>query len=459
MSSIGFGHLAPLVTIAGSICMTACAAGPSSQVLPEPGAVAPAEILQPYVPPGGPVDPAATPTLNLDQLLVFADAHSPAIRGARARVGLADADVAGAEIVFPSNPELSFGAGGRSVGGETGFEFEVSIEQQLEIAGEPGLRLDAAQDQRRLGEAALNEVRWSVHVEVHRLFVDILLVRDRFAQAERFMAFARSMREVASRQVEAGESSPLILLVADADLARTNEALIEARQAGASLDARLAAVIGWPSGAPPRVQGTLPPVRPAPNTETLLGLMAEHHPSLRTRELAVVAGRSRLELEERDAWPEPTIGFSYGREGAPGPEADAHIWLFSLSLPFPVWRTNQEYRTRARAELLLADAERGATANRLRGELIRAAIALDAAAERVSMYETGVVPRLEENLALLQRAYELGEVDVHQVSQTRERLLTATGQYIDARITYYESAAMLEGLVGTELWPETEGAP
>jgi len=46
---------------------------------------------------------------------------------------------------------------------------------------------------------------------------------------------------------------------------------------------------------------------------------------------------------------------------------------------------------------------------------------------------------------------------VHQVSQTRERLLTATGQYIDARITYYETAATLEGLVGTELWPETEG--
>jgi cobalt-zinc-cadmium efflux system outer membrane protein len=187
--------------------------------------------------------------------------------------------------------------------------------------------------------------------------------------------------------------------------------------------------------------------------------MAEHHPSLRTRELAVVAGRSRLALEDREAWPEPTVGLSYGREAAPGPEAEADVWLFNLTFPIPLWRTNQDGRARAEAELVVADREREATATRLRGDLLQAAIALNAAVDRVALYETGVVPQLEENLVLLQRAYELGEVDVHQVSQTRERLLTATGQYIDARITYHETAATLEGLVGTELWPAQEVSP
>lgn len=453
------GRLALLTTIAGSSFVAACASTHVRTSLPEPGVYAPAEVVQPYVPAGEPVEPSTTSTLTLEQALVYADAYSPAIQTARARVGLAEAGVIGAEIVFPANPQISFGAGGRTIEGATGFEFEVAVQQQLEIAGEPGLRLDAAEDQQRLSEAAVNEVRWSVHVEVHRLFVDILLVRERLAQAERFVAFAQSMRDIAARQVEAGESSPLILLVADADLAQTREAVIEAQQAGDSLAARLAAVIGWPEATLPEVQGTLPDVRPAPDTNTLLALMAENHPSLRTRELAVVAGQSRLELEDREAWPEPTVGFSYGREAAPGPEAEADIWLFNLSFPIPLWRTNQEGRARAEAELVVADREREATATRLRGELLQAAIALDAAVERVALYETGVVPQLEANLSLLQRAYELGEVDVHQVSQTRERLLTATGQYIDARITYHETAATLEGLVGTELWPEAEGTP
>ncbi|CAN0447786.1 unnamed protein product, partial [Laminaria digitata] len=389
--------------------------------------------------------------ITLDQLLVFADANSPAIQTSRARIGLADASLIGAQITLPSNPQLSFGAGTRTVEGDTGFEYEVAVQQKLEIAGEPGLRLDAAKDRHRLSEAATNEV--------HRLVVAILLVRERLEQAERFVAFAQSMRDIAARQVEAGESSPLILLVADADLARTREAVIEARQAGKALEARLGAVVGWPSGPLPNVKGALPLVRPAPATKALLSLMAAHHPSLRTRELAVVAGQSRLALEARNAWPEPTVGLSHSREAAPGPEAEAQIWMFNLIVPIPLWRTNQEGRARAEAALVVADRERDATATRLRGQLLEAAIALNAAVKRVALYETGVVPQLESNLTLLQRAYELGEVDVHQVSQTRERLLTATGQYIDARITYYETLATLEGLVGTELWPGTETTP
>jgi len=448
-----------LALVAGSSLTPGCASTHASSTLPEPGIYAPPEVAQLYIPSGTPVDPSGASELSLDQLLVFADANSPAIQTARARVGLAEAGVVGAEIVFPANPQLSFGAGGRTIEGATGFEFEVAVQQRIEIAGEPGLRLDAAEDQQRLSEAAVNEVRWSVHVEVHRLFVDILLVRERLEQAERFVAFAQSMRDIAARQVEAGESSPLILLVADADLAQTREAVIEARQAGESLEARLAAVIGWPEATLPDVQGSLPEVRQAPDVNSLLALMAEHHPSLRTRELAVVAGRSRLALEDREAWPEPTVGLSYGREAAPGPEAEADVWLFNLTFPIPLWRTNQDGRARAEAELVVADREREATATRLRGDLLQAAIALNAAVDRVALYETGVVPQLEENLVLLQRAYELGEVDVHQVSQTRERLLTATGQYIDARITYHETAATLEGLVGTELWPAQEVSP
>lgn len=456
-SSIGWLSLS--ITIASSSLGAACGSFHGTRPLPKPGVYARAEIVRPYVPVGQPVGPTTTSALTLERLLVYADANSPAIEIARASVGLADAAVVGSRVAFPANPQMSFGAGGRTIEGATGFEFEIAVQQQLEIAGEPRLRLDAAEDRRRLREAAVNEVRWSVHVEVHRLFVDILLVRERLAQAERFVSFARSMRDIAARQVAAGESSPLILLVADADLAQTREAVIEARQVRDSLAARLAAVIGWPLTTLPEVQGTLPEVRPAPDPSTLLVMMAEHHPSLRTRELAVVAGRSRLELQDREAWPEPTVGFSYGREAAPGPEAQADVWLFNLTFPIPLWRTNQEGRARAEAGLLVSDREREATATRLRGDLLQASIALDAAVRRVALYETGVVPQLEANLTLLERAYSLGEVDVHQVSQTRERLLTATGQYIDARITYYETAAALEGLVGTELWPETELTP
>lgn len=427
--------------------------------LPSAGRHAPATLLEPFVPQGALVTPSDAQTLTLAQLLIYADQHAPAVEVARAQTGLADAQLEGAKLVFPANPQVSFGAGGRTTSSGTGFEFEAALQQQLEVAGEQAARLRAAKDRRRLRQALVHEVRWSTHVEVHRLFVGLLLVRERVSQAQRFVTFAESMRRIAARQIEAGESSPLILLVADADLAQTRASLLSAEQIGQALEARLAAVIGWPKSRLPALVGELPEVQAAPDTEELLGVMARHHPSVRTREIAVAAGRSRLVLEQRDAWPEPSVGLSYTREASPEVGSPEHIWMFNVNMPIALWRTNQEARARAEARLLIADRERTATSLRLRGELVQAASALQAAAKRVSIYKTGVVAQLEQNLSLLERAYELGEVDIHQVSQTRERLLTATGQYIDARITYYETAASLEGLVGTEIWSDTKSAP
>ena len=427
--------------------------------MPEVGVYVPAELIEPFVPEGEPVEPGTADALTLEQLLVFSDARSPVIKVARARLGFAEAAIVDASIALPDNPVVGFGVGLRSSGGASGFDFEVSVEQQLEIAGERGLRADAAQRDHRTIEASINEVRWSVHVEVHRLFVDLLLAAERREQAQRFVAFSESLHRVANQKVQAGESSPLILLVAESDLAQTREVLIEATRFEAALRVRLAALIGWPDEKALRVRGDLPKVKEAPSVAVLLEKMSKHHPALRTRELAIAAARAHASLAERETWPKPTLGLSYSRESAPGPEPEADIGFLSVGVPVPLWRANDGERLRAQAELRMADSEREAIMNELRGELLQAALSLTASAERVSLYETAVVPRLEENLALLQRAFELGEIDVHQVSQMRRRLLEATEQYLSARIEYYETAAALEGLVGTELWPTQEDAP
>ncbi len=446
------------ITIISSIFGVGCASAPPESQ-PASAVYAPAELREPFVPAGPPVDASKTTSLTLEQILIYADANAPSIKTARAHVGLADADLTSAQITFPANPELGFAAGARTVGGSSGFVFEVAIQQTLKLAGEKSLRVDTARNFQQLATATVNEVRWSVHVEAHRLFVDLLLVRERIAQAEQFVVFAESMRNIAARQIEAGESAPLILFVADADLAQTRTAVIQARQLEAALQTRLAAIIGWTHDSLPQVEGELPPVRSAPETKQLLQSMAENHPSLRAREIAVLAETSRRQLEDRKAWPEPTIGASYEHEGAAGSELAANTWLLSISMPIPIFLTNQGQRASAQAAIQLADSQRSQTAFQLRSELRQAAIAMNAAAELVALHESSIVPQIQEKLALIQRSYELGEVDILQVSQTRERLLNANAQYIDARVNYYEAAATLEGLVGTEIWSNSPESP
>lgn len=439
-------------TIAGSI-LVACGAPP---VLPTGADPSRVELAARHVSAEVELPVPDATELTLEQLLAYADANAPAIVAARAHAEISTADVVEAGIRVPENPEIRFGVGGRTVAGATGFEFEVAVEQRLEVAREPAYRLAAANRWQDLAAALVDEIRWSVHVEVHRLFVDILLVQERRAQAARFVEFSESLLHVAERQVEAGESAPLVLLVARADLEHTRDAVIEAEQIDGALRARLAAVIGWPHAAIPDIDGVLPEVLPPPEMAILEARLLARHPALRSRDLDVVAAQSQLELERRESRVEPTFGVAYGREAAPGPESEANIWMLSVGIPIPAFRSNQAGQVRAAAELDAASAERAMTERALLGQLHEATVALDAAARRVGVYDTGVVPTLEENLQLLQRAYELGEVDIHVLSQTRERLLEATANFIDARVLYFETVAALEGLVGDDPWSSGE---
>lgn len=422
--------------------------------MPQPGVFAPPSLVEPYVPLGEPVTPASAGPLSLDQVLVFADAHAPIIATARARADEARADTVEAQIALPDNPYLTIEGGGRRVGEQSGFDFEVAIEQQFEVAGERGLRIEAAERDERSAQSGVNEVRWAVHAESHRLFVALLLAAERKRLAQHFVDFSESLHAVSTRKVEAGEDSPLVLLVSEADLAQTRAALVEARRHENNLQTRLAALIGWPAETLPQLVGALPPIRSAPAMPELFDRMAQHHPSLRTRELALAAQQAHLALAQREKWPKLTVGASFGQESSPEGAEGASIALLSIGVPLPLWRSNEVGVSRARAALIASDREREETVSRLRSEVLQAAAALDASAERVALYETTIVPRFEENLALLGRAFELGEIGIHEVSQTRSRLLAATAGYLAARTQYYETAATLEGLIGTELWPE-----
>ena len=52
--------------------MTACASTHATSTLPEPGVYAPAEVVQPYVPSGDPVDTSSTSTLTLEHMVTRA---------------------------------------------------------------------------------------------------------------------------------------------------------------------------------------------------------------------------------------------------------------------------------------------------------------------------------------------------------------------------------------------------
>ncbi|MCB9519445.1 MAG: TolC family protein [Myxococcales bacterium] len=395
------------------------------------------------------VDARAT---SLDEVLRYADENAPTVRVALARAELAAGAMAEAAAPVPANPELSVAAGVRALDGAVGPELAVSVRQQLEVAGEPRLRRQAASDQQAALQAELEEIRWRLGVEARQLAVALVFARERTEAASRAVEFSEAARANVARLVALGELSPLELLAADVEVAEAQERLLERRRLGEALAEQLAALTGWVNPHElDAVEVELGPLTPAPPIEALFAAAVDRSAGLRARERAVDAAQSAYALERRDATPEPTVGLSFAREAGPQPAPPAAVVLAEVTVPLPAWRRNDGARALAAAEVVVAQRERELEASTLRAELAAAAAEMDAAAARVQLHDDATLPSLESSLALLERAFELGEVDAVQVSRLRDRLLAAAEDRVDARAAYYGARARLESLAGVVL--------
>ncbi len=188
--------------------------------------------------------------------------------------------------------------------------------------------------------------------------------------------------------------------------------------------------------------------------DRLLATAKDQLPLLKAREAAVREAEARVALADREVWPKPAVGVQVRREGNPGPEGESYIVLGSVQLTIPTFQRNQGERARAGADAVVARSEREAAVTLLGADVAEARSRVDAAARRVKSYGADVVPEFEANLALLRRAFELGEIDLLELSIGRERFLRIQNDALGAWLDYFVAVADLERVVGSDLLPD-----
>lgn len=397
--------------------------------------------------------PKTTP-VSLEAILAHAHEHAPRLRISRAELERGKAAVDGASVVFQRNTMAGAAAGARIAEGAVGVDFQVWLTQPIEIAGERKQRIRTAEKFDELTRKELQEAEWIVHREVHAAFHTALVARERWKVADKLLVSTEELVSVAERRLQAGDISPLAVRLAKGELAQARQTSLSAERAYRSAQLELAEVSGWPLDALPEPLGGLDEPQAAPPIEDLLQLAEERHPGIAARQSAVGAAEARVRLEDREAWPEPSLGVMYTRESLPNLRIREHIIQGTMILPIPFSQRNQEGRARARADLSVRQAEEQSFRKTLQARLTRAAIAVDADASRIAAYGTEILPAFEGNLTLLRRAFELGEVDLLQVLVARERLLRIQQDALTAHQDYYRDVAALEAEVGTEVWPD-----
>jgi cobalt-zinc-cadmium efflux system outer membrane protein len=323
--------------------------------------------------------------------------------------------------------------------------------QELEISGARSARRTAATRVHKHTEAEIEEAHWDLTCDVRETFRRALVEVQRVALERQVLSFQADVLRVVERQIHAGEIGPLSLRLAQAEVAQAEQLLAAAEQSLYSLRLRLAQLTGWPAHTPPVVHGELAAASDPPELTVLVKRAHAHVPQLRALAARAQEADAQLTVANREGWPKPSVGVQYQRESNRAMEGIYNIVLGAVSLPIPVFQTNQAARAEARAELEVAQAEWLAQGQLLTGQIALARSELVAAARRMQAYRGEILPHFEENLRLLVRSFELGEIDLLALSAARERFLQIQADALHAQREYSIALSGLERALGQTL--------
>jgi outer membrane protein TolC len=426
---------------------TAPPVGPAES--PAPAEAPAASQAAPSQNPMGPLSWAtdARGTVTLPEVLTHADEHAPALLIVRGRMSIGEADLEAAKPIFTQDPYLWIGLGGRLTAGEAStFEVQAQAYQQMEIAGERRLRIQAAKRLIDYTQADVDRVAWEVEVRVREAFREAVVARLKLDTARKQREFNDGILDLVGRQLEEGDIAPLDFRLAEVQAMQARQAEIAAENAYVVACRKVEVLSGWPAGFEPK--SPLEQAYPVPVDSELLAIAEQHQRQLKTLEAQVARAEAMRKLARRNIWPEPQLGIYFGREVDPFMRVGMNVVLGTIGFSIPSVQRNRREVAYAKADLNVAQSERDAFLAQLPTAIAAAEARVNASAKQVALYQESIVPNLESNVDLLQKGYDLGDLTVFEVSIARERFFSIQHSVLDAHADYYRAVADLESTIG-----------
>lgn len=368
--------------------------------------------------------------VTLDRALQLARESSPLLQAARYRIDEARGDLTGASILLVNNPQVRASAGQRRAtdNAETNVEFEVRFGQRFEIGGQRGDRMDEANARLRATEAAANDVQRVVELAIATSFYDALAARDRVQLRTDSRELAERLFQVATKRLERGAGVPLEVNTARIRRAEADRRLLAARSQERASLLRLKQLLGLPSKSKLTLQGELPKAALAQSDEVLVSRALKERPDLLQANQRIEVARASTKLADANAWPDISLGFSYGKE------EQNNIFMGGLRTTIPLFNRNQGVRQRERATLRRRQAEQTALKLEVEAELRRELLAYGQARAGLLLYDAEVLRAQEESLQLLQRAFQAGDIGIPNVIVVQREVIESREGYLDVRL-------------------------
>jgi cobalt-zinc-cadmium efflux system outer membrane protein len=387
--------------------------------------------------------------LTLEQAVQITLDRNLELKAKREDLGLAEARLIRANLLFQHNPELEGDVSNRRLNkaedsSRNVVQGGVFLSQEFEIGGQPIFRRQAAQRNLEKVKFELADFERTLRFRVTELFLRLVNNQAKVKQAEQIVDLRSRLYEASGTRLRLGDIPEVQHTLSEFELNRARSDLIGLQRDHQESLAKLSTELGLEPDIQVEVIAELKPTRTSLSLAELVKTALERRPDLAAveREKAVTEAEERLTRSERI--PNVKAGPFYERD-----DRD-NIIGGRISIPLPIFDRKQ-------AELREALARRSAAninyLNLRQGieRSVRAAyVRLKLSEQELSYYPETAMKRFDETLELYLKAYEERQVEISEYLLFQNQVIEARQKFIDAMTNYNLSLAELKLQAGIE---------
>ncbi|MCP4596307.1 MAG: TolC family protein [Neptuniibacter sp.] len=336
-------------------------------------------------------------------------------------------------------------------------QLQVGISQVFPFPGKLGLKEEAAEYEATAAGHSVDEVRLQLVKNVKSKWWQLYYLDRALETIKNNQALLRQFITVAQTKYETGKGLQQDVLLAQLELSKLldQEIQLEAlrRNQAIKLNILMDRAANEVIVLPEQVARSMPDVA----DENVLYQQAESsRPLLKKMESKVEAARSRLDLAERDFYPDFKLGVTYGdRTGDnPPPMGGARSDFFSVmvgvKVPLYAGRKQSKAVSQRSSELQMNRYALIDEKSMVMAAISSAVTDYQEAKQQFSLYGTGIVPQAQQTVQSMLAGYQVSEVDFLNLVRSQMTLFNYELQYWKALSNAKQALARLEAAVGEE---------
>jgi outer membrane protein, heavy metal efflux system len=357
-----------------------------------------------------------------------------------------------ASPILPSNPVLALSAARRTSASSEANNWYVTLQQEIEVAGQRGARRDvaaaalAAQSQRVLVS------RRNTAAQAWLAFFEVVAAAEERSLAARLSELTERVSAVARARADQGLGAPIEADVAAATAVAALMSKLGAERRLKQNESTLAAMLGLdPGSTPMTVEGDLQPldgVSEALATHSAASLATR--PEVLAANAEARAQEHRAEAFRRSRIPNPTLSLFAQNDGF-----NERVFGAGIALPIPlpgnVGRTHIGEIAEAEALARKARTERASFERGVRLDIANAAHVFESTTRAVEVFDKAQLTRAAEDLESLAGEVEAGRLGVRDAILSQQVLIDFLRAHVEARRAWCLASVELARSLGVAL--------